>query len=65
MAKKKPATCVPVDAHKHVADKRRNIPTRETADITCGFIDTDYDGQSFFVRHAYSLCGGRDSKDGP
>jgi adenine-specific DNA-methyltransferase len=30
MAKKKPAS-VPVETHKHVADKRRNIPTRETA----------------------------------
>ncbi len=33
MAKKKPAppASVPVEAHKHVADKRPNIPTRETA----------------------------------
>src|SRR5947208_2784532 len=31
MAKKKPAASVPVDAHKHIADRRRNIPTRETA----------------------------------
>src|SRR3954449_12760489 len=30
MAKKKPAP-VSVDAHKHVADRRPNIPTRETA----------------------------------
>src|SRR5438094_3762668 len=30
MAKSKPAP-VSVDAHKHVADKRSNIPTRETA----------------------------------
>src|SRR3954449_13630151 len=30
MAKKKPAP-VSVDTHKHVADKRPNIPTRETA----------------------------------
>jgi adenine-specific DNA-methyltransferase len=27
-------------------------------DITCWFIDSDYDGDSFFVRHAYFL--GRD-----
>jgi adenine-specific DNA-methyltransferase len=27
-----------------------------TDDIACWFIDTDYDGQSFFVRHAY-FCG--------
>src|SRR5262245_56155363 len=31
MAKKKPAASVPVEAHKHIADKRPNIPTRETA----------------------------------
>src|SRR5262245_12866764 len=32
MAKKKPAAAsVPVEAHKHVADRRTNIPTRETA----------------------------------
>src|SRR5262245_30457108 len=31
MAKKKSARSVPVEAHKHVADKRPNIPTRETA----------------------------------
>jgi adenine-specific DNA-methyltransferase len=32
MAKKKPAAeSVPVEAHKHVADRRTNIPTRETA----------------------------------
>lgn len=35
MARKKPApktaAAVPVEAHKHVADRRPNIPTRETA----------------------------------
>jgi adenine-specific DNA-methyltransferase len=30
-----------------------------TDDIACWFIDTDYDGQSFFVRHAY-FCGAGD-----
>jgi hypothetical protein len=29
------------------------------------FIDTDYDGQSFFVRHADFLYGGKDTKEGP
>src|SRR5262245_44414443 len=29
--KKSPAKSVSLDAHKHVADKRPNIPTRETA----------------------------------
>ena len=28
-------------------------------DIACWFLDTDYDGDSFFVRHAYFL-GGKD-----
>jgi adenine-specific DNA-methyltransferase len=28
-------------------------------DVACWFIDTDYDGDSFFVRHAYFL-GGKD-----
>jgi adenine-specific DNA-methyltransferase len=41
------------------------VRTGETDDIACWFIDTDYDGQSFFVRHAYFLYGGKDSKDGP
>src|SRR5438132_1190644 len=31
MPKKKTAAAVPVAAHQHVADKRPNIPTRETA----------------------------------
>src|SRR5262249_58416220 len=26
-------------------------------DIACWFIDTDYNGESFFVRHAYFLGG--------
>jgi adenine-specific DNA-methyltransferase len=26
-------------------------------DIACWFLDTDYDGESFFVRHAYFLGG--------
>ena len=30
-----------------------------TADIACWFLDTDYDGQSFFVRQAY-FCGATD-----
>ena len=29
-----------------------------TDDIACWFIDTEYDGQSFFVRHAY-FCPAR------
>ena len=30
-----------------------------TADIACWFLDTEYDGQSFFVRQAY-FCGAGD-----
>ena len=29
------------------------VRSSSTDDIACWFIDTDYDGQSFFVRHAY------------
>lgn len=29
------------------------IRSSSTADIACWFIDTDYNGESFFVRHAY------------
>ncbi len=32
---------------------------RVEEDVACWFIDTDYDGDSFFVRHAYFL-GGKD-----
>jgi adenine-specific DNA-methyltransferase len=41
------------------------VRTGDVDDIACWFIDTDYDGQSFFVRHAYFLYGGKDSKEGP
>ena len=41
------------------------VRTGDTDDIACWFIDTDYDGQSFFVRHAYFLYGGKDTKEGP
>lgn len=34
-------------------------------DIACWFIDSDYDGQSFFVRHAYFLYGGKETAEGP
>ena len=33
------------------------IRSNTTDDIACWFIDTNYDGESFFVRHAY-FCGG-------
>ena len=29
------------------------IRSNSTDDIACWFIDTDYNGESFFVRHAY------------
>jgi adenine-specific DNA-methyltransferase len=41
------------------------VRTGGTDDIACWLIDTDYDGQSFFVRHAYFLYGGKDTKEGP
>ena len=49
MAKKKSAS-VPVDAHKHVADKRPNIPTRETAAFA-----KENGGQPFVVQRDRSL----------
>jgi adenine-specific DNA-methyltransferase len=33
------------------------IRSSGTEDIACWFIDTDYKGESFFVRHAYFLGG--------
>jgi adenine-specific DNA-methyltransferase len=41
------------------------VRTGDVDDIACWFIDTDYDGQSFFVRHAYFLYGGKETKEGP
>ncbi|MDY3555755.1 site-specific DNA-methyltransferase [Gemmata sp. JC717] len=41
------------------------VRTGDTDDIACWFIDTNYDDQSFFVRHAYFLYGGKDTKEGP
>jgi Type III restriction enzyme, res subunit len=41
------------------------VRTDDTDDIACWFIDTDYDDQSFFVRHAYFLYGGKQTKEGP
>jgi adenine-specific DNA-methyltransferase len=41
------------------------VRTGGTDDIACWFIDSDYDGQSFFVRHAYFLYGGKETADGP
>jgi len=38
------------------------IRSHSTDDIACWFIDTDYNGESFFVRHAYFL-GGDDPYD--
>jgi hypothetical protein len=50
MAKKKGTSAVPVDAHKHVADKRSNIPTRETAAFAA-----ENGGQPFVVHRDRSL----------
>ncbi|MDG6949917.1 MAG: site-specific DNA-methyltransferase [Nitrososphaerota archaeon] len=38
------------------------IRSHSTDDIACWFIDTDYNGESFFVRHAY-FCGGDEPYD--
>jgi hypothetical protein len=35
----------------------RQIHSSSTDDITYRFIDTDYNGESFFVRHAYFTGG--------
>ncbi len=35
----------------------------DTEDIACWLLDTDSDGQSFFVRHASFLYGGKGSAD--
>ena len=32
------------------------VRSHSTDDVACWFIDTDYNGESFFVRHAY-FCG--------
>ncbi|CAN5860668.1 site-specific DNA-methyltransferase [soil metagenome] len=34
-------------------------------DIACWFIDTDYNGESFFVRHAYFTGAGSEKGEGP
>jgi adenine-specific DNA-methyltransferase len=33
------------------------IRSNSTTDIACWFVDTDYNGEAFFVRHAYFLGG--------
>jgi len=38
------------------------IRSNKTDDIACWFIDTDYNGESFFVRHAY-FCGHQEPYD--
>ena len=39
-----------------IFDPRRGEPkSHDTDGIACWFIDTDYNGQSFFVRHAYFI----------
>ncbi|MEO7888677.1 MAG: site-specific DNA-methyltransferase [Vicinamibacterales bacterium] len=43
-----------VDVYDPTTGQIRNS---STDDIACWFIDTDYNGESFFVRHAY-FCGG-------
>jgi adenine-specific DNA-methyltransferase len=33
------------------------VRSNTTEDVACWFIDTNYNGESFFIRHAY-FCGG-------
>jgi len=40
------------------------IRNSSTDDIACWFIDTDYNGESFFVRHAY-FTGAASAEEGP
>jgi adenine-specific DNA-methyltransferase len=40
------------------------VRSSSTSDIACWFLDTDYDEESFFVRHAYFL-GAADENGGP
>ena len=40
-------------------DDRRGPQSTSTDDIACWFIDTNYNGEAFFVRHAY-FTGGND-----
>lgn len=40
------------------------IRNSSTDDIACWFIDTDYNGESFFVRHAY-FTGAAQDGEGP
>ena len=40
-------------------ERRDRFGSHSTDDIACWFLDTDYNGESFFVRHAY-FCGGTD-----
>ena len=40
------------------------IRSASTDDIACWFIDTDYNGESFFVRHAYFTGASKDG-EGP
>ena len=44
-------------AYERTEEDRGRQPVRAstTDDIACWFIDTDYDEESFFVRHAYFL----------
>jgi adenine-specific DNA-methyltransferase len=56
-----PVTIDDTDGHLRVELRGVDVydPTRgqirnsSTDDIACWFIDTNYDGESFFVRHAY------------
>lgn len=42
-----------------------DVRSSSTDDIACWFIDTDYNGESFFVRHAYFTGAGSEKGQGP
>jgi adenine-specific DNA-methyltransferase len=41
-----------------MGDSASQVRPSSTDDIACWFVDTDYDGESFFVRHAYFTGAG-------
>jgi len=69
---RKPKSPTEITSTRHKKDTQLNIPTEELRDfvrdsavqfdqmildIACWFVDTNYNGESFFVRHAYFTGG--------
>jgi hypothetical protein len=55
MAKKKPTGPMRVELHGlDIYDPTTGaVRSSSTDDMACWFVDSDYNGESFFVRHAY------------